>query len=124
MSRTVRKFVAALLAIWLPLFSGNALAAVVAMPSMSGMSGDCQHMGQAHTQHQDHFMVNQDQAADPRNSPCDNSGTCHFACSGYIATTIIKAVQLQLPTPIYTNSATQFHSFITAPLDPPPLART
>ena len=121
MLRTTRKFVAVLLAIWLPLFSGNALAAVVAMPSMSGMSGDCQHMGQA--QHQDHVMVNHDQATDQKNSPCDNSGTCHFACSGYMVTTTIKVVKIKLPTQAYTNSATQFHSFTTAPLDPPPLAR-
>jgi hypothetical protein len=141
MHRLSRKFVAVLLAVWFPLFSGNALAASI---SMQAMSGDCHtaqtvehhshHVSTAH-QHMQHMQLaaNQDQAAghyDQQNIPHDqqnishkNCGVCQLACSGYLATVAITVAE---PLPLalsFTLSSTQFQSITSAPLDPPPLAR-
>ena len=107
-----RKFVAALLIIWLPLFNGSAMSSSI---SMQMMSGHCQMMVGTMS---DHASATDEQ----QDGSCTNHGVCHFACSGYMVASTIKVAQLQLPTPVYTNSATQFLSFATAPLDPPPLA--
>jgi hypothetical protein len=137
MIRPIRKFVAVLLAIWLPLFSGSALAASVAMQTVSG---DChpvtvqpnqQHTHHISTTHQ-HDLLHNDQldaslhkAAvqhDQQNSSCKDCGVCHFACSGFLATVAIKATEIRLSTRTYATSSTQFQSYTSAPLDPPPLA--
>lgn len=131
-----RKFIAALLAIWLPFFSGNAMASSIAM-QMTG--GNC-HMavaqqGGLHIQngsfmHQ-HTQItkpaaNQDQPAETheqQNSFCNNAGVCHFACIGYLATVAIEGKEDQPLTRAYTPFSSQFQSFTPAPLDPPPLFR-
>jgi len=137
MSRPFRKFVAALLAIWLPLFSGSALAASVAMQATSG---DChavaaqaheQQMHHASTTHQhdslhnDRAAASQDRAGqhDQHNSSCKDCGVCHFACSGFLATVAIDATEARLSAQAYATSSTQFQSHTPAPLDPPPLSR-
>jgi hypothetical protein len=134
MSRLSRKFVAILLAIWLPLFSGNALADSIAMQTMSG---DCHiaqtsehHSHQVSTahQHMQHMQLaaNQDQPAehhDQQNSSHKNCGVCQLACCGYMATVAIKVAEAQPSAQTFTPSSTQFQSFTSAPLDPPPLAR-
>ncbi|MFZ5524273.1 MAG: hypothetical protein ACOY9D_09375 [Pseudomonadota bacterium] len=137
MFRPIRKFVAALLAIWLPLFSGSALAASV---QMQMTSSDCHPAAAQPNQHalhhdaplyhhasphDDRVASNQSHAAgqqDQQNSSCKDCGVCHFACSGYLATAAIKATETRLSTRIYATSSTQFQSFSSAPLDPPPLA--
>jgi hypothetical protein len=138
MFRPIRKFVAVLLAIWLPLFSGSALAASVAMQTDSG---DCHPVvaqpNQHHTHqvsiahhhdshHNDQPAASQDQAAgqqDQQNSSCKDCGVCHFACSGYLATVAIKVMEAKLSSQTYATSSTQIHSYTSAPLDPPPLSR-
>ncbi|MHB1236133.1 MAG: DUF2946 family protein [Gallionella sp.] len=128
-----KKFVAVLLAVWLPIFSGSALAASAAMQTMGG---DCRsaavqpdeypshHLSDAHRHAP--VVANQTQATghyDQQNSSCKNCGICHFACSGYLATVAVEITETQPLVQSFTPSSTQFKSFTSAPLDPPPLAR-
>jgi hypothetical protein len=127
-----KKFVAMLLAIWLPLFSGNALAASVAMQAMGD---DCPVAAQANehpsshpstASHHDQLAAGQDLAAgqhDQQDSSCKDCGVCHFACSGYLATVSIGVTVTRLLARTYATSSTQFKSYTSAPLDPPPFSR-
>jgi len=139
MFRSIRKFVAVFFAIWLPLFSGSALAASI---SMQTSNRDCHpvavqqnehnvhqtsigHHNESH--HNDLHAAGQVHHADgqqhQKNSSCKDCSVCHFACSGYLATAAIKVPDNQLSTQTYATSATPFQSFTSAPLDPPPLSR-
>lgn len=132
MSRPIKKFVAVFVAVWLPLFSGNVLAVSVAMRTMCS---DCQPVvGQQEEHHTHHvsiaqhfqFAANQDQSSslhDQQGSDCGNSGICHLACSGFLATESIEMAQFQPLTLPFAPSSTQFQSVALTPLDPPPLAR-
>lgn len=128
-----KKFVAVLLAIWLPLFSGNALAASVALQMTSGDCHPAVAQPNEHpsshlstVSHHDQFAAGQDQPAgqhDQQDSFCKDCGVCHFACSGYLATVDIKVTEVQLLARAYATSSTQFQSYTSAPLDPPPFSR-
>ena len=133
MFRPSKKFVAVLLAIWLPLFSGNALAVAIAMQSSKGechakVAQQNKHHSQQATITQQHIqhtqqVVNLNQSAgtyDPQNSP---GSTCHLACCVYLATFAIKVAEAQLLAQSFTSPSTQFQSYTSAPLDPPPLSR-
>jgi ferredoxin len=134
MLRLPRKFAALLLAVWLPLFSGNALAASIGMQSMNGdchMVQQASHPSQqqvpASHQHMHHAQLaaSEDQSAVPhhsQSSSCNNCGVCHLACSGYLAAVTINVADVQPSAQSFTLSSTQFQSFTSAPLDPPPLA--
>ncbi len=94
------------------------------MQMMNGqmISGHCQMLAGAmpgHAPTTGHASTTTEQ----QDGSCTNLGVCHFACSGYMVASTVKVAQLQLPTPAYPNSAIQFESFSSAPLDPPPLAR-
>jgi hypothetical protein len=141
MIRLSRKFVAVLLAIWLPLFSGNALAALIAM-QLKG--GDC-HAAQpvvaqpgAHNLHHDstmhqHMQLAADKSAahqeqqghqnDQQQSSHQDCGVCQLACCGYLAAVIIEVAEIQLSAQSFLPVSTQFQSITSAPLVPPPLAR-
>jgi len=132
-----RQFVAALLAIWLPFFSGNSLAASVAMQSIRGdchpasaqvaMQADDHNMQHDSAVHQhDQYVDGADQAADQtgqQSSSCTDCGVCHFACSGFLATVVADIIKSHQPAQTFDISSTQFQSFTSAPLDPPPLFR-
>jgi hypothetical protein len=139
MFRTFRKLVALLFAIWLPLFSGSALAASITMQTSNR---DChpvavqQNDHYAHqisiahhhdSHHNDLTAANQGQLADGQqdqhNFSCKDCSVCHFACSGYLATSAIKVTEARLSAQAYATSSTPFESFTSAPLDPPPLSR-
>jgi len=133
-----RKFVAVFLAIWLPLFSGSALAASVAMQASSG---DCNPAAVAASQHNAHHVstthlhathyheqvtASQEQEAGqqtPQSSTCKDCGVCHFACSGFLAAISTRVTATLHSAQAYATSLTQFQSFTPAPLDPPPLSR-
>jgi hypothetical protein len=131
-----RKLAAVFLAIWLPLFSGNALAVSIAMQSTSG---DCHpaQLSRYHTQHADTTMHQHMQHAghhlqqslqhDQQNvqqSPSHNDcGVCQLACCGYMATVAIDVAEIKPPAQQFALSSTQFQSFNSAPLVPPPLDR-
>jgi hypothetical protein len=134
MFRLPRKFVAVLLAVWLPFFGGNALAASIVMQSMNGdchgaqqVSHPSQHVS-ASLQHMHHAQLaaNGDQSAgqhDSQSSTCNNCGVCQLACSGYLAAVTIDVAEAQPSSQSFTLSSAQFQSYTSAPLDPPPLAR-
>lgn len=131
MSGHIRKFVAVFIAIWLPLFSGNALAVSVAMNAMGGVDHavvaiegeQCLHHAAA-DQHMPPAAADQSaDTQDQQNTSCGSSGICHQACSGYIATESIEVAQAQPFALTYEPSLTQFQSIALTPLDPPPLAR-
>jgi hypothetical protein len=132
MIRSVRKFVAIILAIWMPLFSGNVLAVSVVMQAVGGdchpvvTQQDKQHLYHATTTQHAQSASNQDQSADlqdKQDSACENSGICHLACCGYMAIASIKVAETQPVAQSFTSSSIQFQSIALTPLDPPPLAR-
>jgi len=134
MFRLPRKFAAVLLAVWLPLFSGNALAASIGMQSMNGdchMAQQASHPSQhdsASHQHMHHAQLaaNGDQSAgqhDSQSSPCNNCDVCQLGCSGYLAAMTINVADAKPSAQSFTLFSTQFQSVTSAPLDPPPLAR-
>ena len=106
-----RKFVAAILVIWLPLFNGSAVASSI---SIQMMGGHCQMMSGAMSDHTATTTEQQD-------TSCTHHSVCHFACGGYMVASSVKTAQIQLSGHAYPDSATQFQSYTTAPLDPPPL---
>ena len=136
MPHAVKKFIAVILAIWLPLFSGNVLAVSVAMQTMDGdchsvvaQQGETQpHCASIMQQHMQHaqFTADQDRSAghqDQQNPAGENCGTCHLACCGYLAAASIEVTETQPSAGLFTLLSTQFQSIPSTPLDPPPLAR-
>ena len=131
MFRAPKKFVAVLLAIWFPLFSGNALAAHVAMQLGSGhcqvaaVQQDLQQSHQ-HAAHQTRTDANQIQTGQhhaQQSAPCNDCGVCHLACCGYITAVTLDMAEVQSATQVFPHFSTAFQSYTSAPLDPPPLAR-
>ncbi|MDD2915692.1 MAG: DUF2946 domain-containing protein [Gallionella sp.] len=139
MSRPIRKFIALFLAVWLPLFSGNALAGVVAMQSMGG---DCHaaamQQNEHHSQHtQNTTMIDHAQheqlAAhhempsgqhDQSNSSCNNHAICHLACCGYMANSVAMPLAEQQPDHAFTPYLVTLYTLTLPLFDPPPLARS
>lgn len=132
MSRSIKKSIALFIAIWLPLFSGNVLAVSVGMQSMGS---DCHAAAVQQDEHQLHHAMasqhiqsaaDQDQSSclhDQQGTGCGNSGICHLACTGYLATASIKVAEDQPSAQSFAPSSTQFQSVALTQLDPPPLAR-
>jgi hypothetical protein len=119
-----RKFVALLLAIWLPLFSGNALAAAVVIQTMNG---DCHGMVVQSDEYQSpQLAANQDQSAGhdaQQNSPRKDCGVCYFACCGYMTAVSINVAEAQSLAQTFTLFSTPFQSITLPRFDPPPIAR-
>ena len=114
-----KKFIALVLAIWLPLFSSNVLAMPITMHGGSQPSA-------AHQAHHHQLGANQDQSAPhhaQQKSDCNKCGVCHLACSGYISTATITLAEVQPCSVSPPFFSTAFQSFTSAPLVPPPLAR-
>lgn len=107
MSHNLRKLIAILLAVWIPLFGGNALAASVSMQhgSCHEMMQDGQH-GAADASHQD--------------SSCGSA--CHLACCGYLTVQQSAASPQPETGNVSTPYLFSFHSITSTPLLPPPLA--
>jgi len=130
MFRATRKLIAVILAIWLPLFSGNALAMSVAMQAMRGgcdsvaAQQDESHCAstQQHARH-DQLAAEQDQSSSHQGNAGDDCGTCHLTCCGYLAAASVEAMGDQPSALLFQPVSTQFQSFTSAPLDPPPLSR-
>ncbi|HEU0219724.1 MAG TPA: DUF2946 domain-containing protein [Gallionella sp.] len=136
MSHTCGKFIAVILVVWLPLFSGNALAVSIAMQSPGGdchsaveQQGEpqphCASTVQQHTQHAQ-LAADQDQSAghqDQQNPAGEDCGTCHLSCCGYLAAASIEVMDAQPSDRLFTLLSTQFQSITSTPLNPPPLAR-
>lgn len=128
MSHTIRKFVAVLLAVWLPLFSGNALAMAVSMPG----SGEASHTAVAnpelaHASSQYHQTVVMDHCAthdESANSHTQSDTGCKHPAACQLA---VVTGRINVALPVSAKQETQylmsFQSQSVAPLDQPPLAR-
>jgi hypothetical protein len=135
MNFSFKQFIAVLLAIWLPLFSGSALAASMVMPSMGG---ECHlsHSGAHQTDYNSsvhlHMQIATDQSAafqqqtpqpNSQNSSQKDCGVCQLACCAYLIAVTVAIVDIPSAAQLFYPSSTQFQSYTSAPLDPPPLAR-
>lgn len=127
MFRLFRKFIAVLLAIWLPLFSGNMLAMTVSMPGgEAGHTSVAKH-DLAHTSSQHHQTVAMDRCAaqdESANSHTQSDTGCKHSAACQLA---VATGQINVDLPVSAKQETQylmlFQSQSVAPLDPPPLAR-
>lgn len=116
--------------LWLPLFSGSALAASLAMQAQQG---SCHQVAVQHDEDMSmhHHDVAMDQAAshdhsaaqDQTDSSCNACGVCHLACSGYLAVPGLAAPAMQQAGAVTTPYVVSFHSITSTPLVPPPLVR-
>jgi hypothetical protein len=126
MSRLSRKFVAILLLLWLPLFTGNALAASV---SMQLHQGSCHEVAVSQAmpgmdmeeQHQHHGEM--PATADEKNPSCSTCSVCHLACTGYLVVPSIEFTAVATVAREITPFLVSFISVTSAPIVPPPLAR-
>lgn len=129
----IRKFVAVLLAIWLPLFSGNALAESVAMQSKGGgchaavaqQSGHHLRHVQAGHLHQTQLAANPDLPSghhEQQNSSCKNHTVCHLACCGYVAGSAPVIIAAQQADRIFAPYLDTPRTLTLPLFDPPPLA--
>lgn len=116
MSHFIRKLIAVLLAIWLPLSSGSALAVSVSM-QMSGVIMQDETM--SHEACHDMDGQKNDQTG---HHSCADCGVCHLACSGYLGVQKILHPEILSPTPTATPYLFSYHSITSTPLVPPPLA--
>lgn len=129
MLRLPGKFVAVLLAVWLPLFSANALAASIGMQSVAD-GCPMAPMGTSHTRHASAVHQHMQPAAlhgqrhqhDGRYPSHRNCGLCQLASCGYLVDTSAWQAMHQPLLPPFPPASIQFQSVSSAPLDPPPLA--
>lgn len=128
MIRSFRKFIAVFMLLWLPLSSGSALAASLAMQLQQGECHEsAEMMSMSHEDMMDHDMMQHEheamQANNEGDSGCTACGVCHLACTAYLDTPVV-AMQLAAPASQAVSSIPEtFVSHLSAPLDPPPLAR-
>jgi hypothetical protein len=130
MSSLPGKLVAVFLAIWLPLFSANVLAASIGMQSMAGgcqmAPAGASHNRQISAMHQHmplaalHGQQHQHDGQYPSHRNCD---LCQLACCGYLADATGWLIALQPLIRPFIPASVQFQSVSSAPLDPPPLVR-
>lgn len=109
--------------LWLPLFSGSALAATI---SMQMPQGSCHEEASSQTMpgmdmgehHQHHGET---PTTDEHSPSC--SAVCHLACTGYLAMPGAELVAAVEAARDNTPYLVLFQSVTSAPLVPPPLAR-
>jgi hypothetical protein len=125
MSRLSQKIIAVLFAIWLPLFSGSALAASVSMQMSNGQmpAGHCQDESMQMAEMGDMDMHSMSDADHQTAPACDLCGLCHMACTAYLVMPNIALMTAQTVASDSTPYAFSFHTISFTPLLPPPLAR-
>jgi len=125
MSRLSRKFVAVLMLLWLPIFTGSAFAASV---SMQLQRGTCHEVATSTAMSHDDSDPHQHHSEAPtvteqQDTSCSACGICHLACTGYLIAPNGETAAEQAASLESTPFLAVFSSFTSAPLDPPPLAR-
>lgn len=116
--------------LWLPVFTGSALAASVSMQLSQGScheSAASQTMSHAgmdmdtveHHMHHGEMPTPADEHS-PSHSVC---GVCHLACSAYLAIPIISIAAAPSAAGENTPYLVVFNSVTSVPLLPPPLVR-
>jgi hypothetical protein len=121
MSLSVRKLIAVLLAVWLPLFSGSVLAASVSMQLHNGAHVAMQTMQQGDHCEQ-HMGSSSDPAAMSDHHGCATCAVCHLACSAYLAVSHPDELAMQQSGAAVDLYLLSFNSILSIPLLPPPLA--
>jgi hypothetical protein len=128
MNRSTKKFIAVLMLLWLPIFTGSALAASVSMQMAQGGCHDSA-MAQAMLHHDmdmgEHQMHHGEMPAPAdEHSPAPGAcGVCQLACTGYLSVPAAAMPVAQAAAPEVTPYLVAFHSHTSTPLLPPPLAR-
>jgi hypothetical protein len=124
MSRSAQKIIAMFFAVWLPLFSGSALAASVTMRMPAGHCQDeSMQMAGMDMGDMDMSVQQMPAAADQHHPACNACSVCHLACTGYLAVPGADMFAAQTRARDITPYLLAFSSFTSAPLLPPPLAR-
>ena len=114
--------------LWLPLFSGSALAATVRMEMGQGncheaaASPAMEHCSMNMTEHHQHH-ASMPAKTDQHSPSCDTCSVCHLVGTGYLAAPALEPVAAQTASREFTPFLVAFHSFTSAPAVPPPLAR-
>ncbi len=123
MTRSTRKFIAMLMLLWLPLFTGSALAATVSMQLPHGGCHEAAAMQtMAHGDMHEHHPHHGEQAPADEHAPsCNTCGVCHLACTGYLAVPSTELAAVSTGTTDITPYLVAFRSVTFAPLVPPPL---
>lgn len=112
--------------LWLPLFTGNALAAAV---TMQMPHGSCQEVNAMQEMtHEDmgehhHADMQIPSSGDENGSSCSSCGICHVACTGYLAMPIVEMSMEQVDALHFTPYLATYQSVSSAPLTPPPSPR-
>jgi ferredoxin len=120
MSSITKKWIAVLLAVWLPLFTGNALAASFWMQMPHDACDTMQQMDDCDQMMSD---VPAQAGDDQQDSACTDCGLCHLACSAYLSMPEIKTPGLPDSGITLTPYHFSFQSINAIPLLPPPLSR-
>jgi len=127
MSRITRKWIALLLLFWMPLSGASVLATSVSMQAGQGACHEAampamSHGDSAASHHSDAVAAQHEQTDETSGNLCSNCGVCHLACSVYLSVPDIVALT-QHSTISNTPYLFAFHSVVSTPLVPPPLAR-
>jgi hypothetical protein len=131
MNRSVKKFIAVIMLLWLPVFTGSALAASV---SMQLPQGQCHEAAMSHESMDMTMDMNMDMAnmsmdehqpvpAGEHSPSCQDCGVCHLACTGYLTVPSVSVTTVQTATREITPYLVVFNSVTSVPLLPPPLVR-
>jgi hypothetical protein len=126
MTRSIRKFIAVIMLLWLPVFTGSALAASV---SMQLPQGECHEAAMSHEgMNMDMAMdMNMDEhqpvPAGEHGPSCNDCGICHLACTGYLEVPSVTIAAAQNAAREITPYLVVFNSVTSVPLLPPPLVR-
>jgi hypothetical protein len=129
MSRSTRKFIAIIMLLWLPVFTGSAMAASISMQLPQGVCHDASlsHEAMNMDMNMDMANMNMDEhqaaPASGHGSSCQDCGVCHLACTAYLAVPGVSVAAVQTAARETTPYLVVFHSFTSAPLLPPPLVR-
>lgn len=125
MSRLAQKILAIMFAIWLPLFSGSAMATSVAMQLPSGHCQD-DSIAMADMDSSGMDLGDMHQMSDPSDEhtpACSICAVCHLACTAYLAVLPLDMSAVQAGALEFTPFQATFFSVSSAPLLHPPLAR-
>jgi hypothetical protein len=128
MTRSARKFIAVFMLLWLPVFTGSALAASVSMQLPQGECHDAamSHEGMSMDMAMDmaNMSMDEHQPVPAEHSPsCTDCGICHLACTGYLTVPSVAITAVQTTAREITPYLVVFNSVTSVPLLPPPLVR-
>lgn len=122
----IRKFIAVILLLWLPIFSASTVAESLAMQMQRG---DCHESAQmmtlSHDDMMDHGMMHHEttQASDEGNSFCTSCAICHVACSAFLDVPAVAMHFMATASDAVRSTPETFVSHLFPPLLPPPLVR-